>query len=440
MSSETQPQEQLESTRVEVNALVAGTPLTAPIYDDGGVLLLAEGSTITPTFKQRLTARNITGVLLGLADAAVMRLDQRDDIQVPDSLFDESHMERLDSIIEDGKLFAANTGEAIRDKVVLQGCKAYDPETRAEIIELHEEASKELDEMFQLALHGKEIDSRQLGTYVGAYTSALSHDPDSVMAVAAQLSSDAGLADHCLRSTVLAMALGIEMGLDDANLRDLGLCGLLHDWGMIRVPESIRYAARPLTPVELMQIQKHPTYTLEILDRIPGVPKVVALAAYQVHERPNGKGYPRGRHRAQIHGFARILSVADTYTALTTNRPQRPALMPYYAMECLIRQGQTGDIDSDVVRALLHVLSLFPIGSFVLLDDGRVAVVMRRNGTDYTAPIVRLVSNTEGQPVDPNDDSSIIDLAEHGLRVVQALASPNSDQIALNDDILRHHQ
>ena len=441
MTTTAQPDAPLQSKRVNVESLTDGQRLIAPVYDDAGVLLLAAGSIITPSIKAKLQARNITFVILSGADVAAMRLgDLRSEIVAPKSLFDSSHTERLGSIIKAGNLFVANSGPAVKDRLVLHGCKAYDPKLREKILERHQEASEKLDEMFGRALHGEKIDSRQLATYVGTYVGALSKDPDSVMAAAAQMSQDTELSDHCLKSCVLAMALGIELDLDDAKLRDLGLCGLLHDWGMIHVPESIRRATHPLTAGEFMHLQKHPAYTLQMLDGIQGDPKVVAIAAYQVHERPNGKGYPRRRRHTQIHLFARILGVATTYTALTAPRPYRPALMPYSAMECLIRQSQSGDADAEGVRALLHVLSLFPIGSFVLLDDGSVAIVMRRSGTNYTSPIVRLTVDSEGNLFDPNDDSFIIDLSTHERRVVQAVPSPDFDQISFHEEILTEYQ
>lgn len=436
----TYPPEALESTRVDVDLLQPGKVLHDPIYDDTGVLLLASGVVVTDRFKEALLARNVTGVILSVTDAAEMRLDDLRHSLGPDgSVFDSSHVERLDEIIDSGNLFLAGSGTAVKDRVVLSGCRAYHPKVRAEILEAHREASRELDSMLKRALHGEPVDVQQLSTFVGTYTSAFSADPDCVMAVALQLSQDSTLADLSLKTTVLSLALGIEMGFDDLSLRDLGLTAFLHDWGMIRVPESIRHSLEPLTPIDFMQIRKHPTYTLEILDRIQGIPKVVVLASYQHHERPNGKGYPRGLHRAHIHPFARILNVSDTYVALTSRRPHRPPLMPYSGMECLIRQASGGDADPDVVRALLRVQSLFPIGSFVLLSDGSLAQVLRRSSSNYAAPVVRVLADPEGIRLPPEDDSAIVNLEEDERKIKQALPSPQSGQISSrHEETLRY--
>src|SRR5437764_11964815 len=165
---------------------------------------------------------------------------------------------------------------------------------------------------------------------------------------------------------------------------------------MAHVDPVICNARRVLSRAEFLEVQKHPIYTLEILRTLSGIPNIVPLICYQVHERPNGTGYPRGRSRDTIHPCARILQVADSYLALTSERSFRQALMPHAAMECLLRQASDNLIDGDAFRGLLRVLSLFPIGSLVKLSDGSTARVLRRNGTNYQSPIVLIVEDKHG--------------------------------------------
>jgi hypothetical protein len=159
------------------------------------------------------------------------------------------------------------------------------------------------------------------------------------------------------------------------------------------------------------------------------------LICYQVHEKIDGTGYPRGRQRDKIHPSARILHVADVYLALISARPFRKALMPYAAIECLLRQARAKMVDADAVRGLLHVLSLFPIGSLVKLSDGSTARVLRRNGSNYSSPIVLIVEDANGDPTDPLDESQIIDLSQHNLKIAAALPSSERDEVGLSPDI-----
>jgi HD-GYP domain-containing protein (c-di-GMP phosphodiesterase class II) len=205
---------------------------------------------------------------------------------------------------------------------------------------------------------------------------------------------------------------------------------------MLRVPPEIRNARGCLATADWIEITKHPIYSLEILQRIAGLPPVVPLVVYQIHERPNGKGYPRGRSGANIHSFAKVVQVADIYTALRSIRPYRPPLMPYAAMECLIRQAQNHDVEPDVVRALLRIQSLFPLASFVTLSDGSVARVLRSNRDDYTRPVVQLLQDSRGKAAESHKEGILIDLRESPLSIQQALPTPGTQEVALSGDLL----
>jgi hypothetical protein len=110
--------------------------------------------------------------------------------------------------------------------------------------------------------------------------------------------------------------------------------------------------------------------------------------------------------------------------------------MPYAAMECLIHKARVRALDPQIVRCLLHVLSLFPIGSFVTLSDGSVARVLRRNGNAYAAPILQIVQDSEGNLCGAQAPGKIIDLNESDLKVIQAVPTPGHNEIALSPDVL----
>jgi hypothetical protein len=135
--------------------------------------------------------------------------------------------------------------------------------------------------------------------------------------------------------------------------------------------------------------------------------------------------------------MAKILAVADAYNALISPRPFRPPLTPYAAMECILRKTAAGDFDPHVVRALLMVQSLFPISSYVVLSDGSVAKVLRRNGDKFTQPIVKIVQDSEGKAVPENSETSVIDLSTAGLDIVQTLPTPGTNAVQLSQEILR---
>jgi HD-GYP domain-containing protein (c-di-GMP phosphodiesterase class II) len=293
----------------------------------------------------------------------------------------------------------------------------------------HQSASESLDSMIKDVLKGGRVDGAGIAGMTANFLSDLTSDTDSLMNVAFEAGSDAALADDSLKTSMYGMAIGLEMGLDAENIRKIGLIGIVQNWGMVRVPKAVRYSQRSLTDKEFLEIKRHPIYTLEMLEKVSGFSAIVPLVAYQMHEQINGRGYPRGRSGRSIHLFARILQVADAYVAMTSARPHREALMPYVAMSSLLGYTKIRKFDADVVRAFLLAMSLFPIGSAVVLEDSRVGLVYRRNGNNYNQPIVKVLQNPDGTLADAADPNSIVDLAEANLQVVQALPTPGRKEL-----------
>lgn len=150
---------------------------------------------------------------------------------------------------------------------------------------------------------------------------------------------------------------------------------------------------------------------------VPDIPNGSRMVAYQMHERCDGSGYPRRRQGNQIHPLAKIAAVADAFIALVSPRPHRPALLPYRAMELMVCDAHRGLYDSEVVRGLLHTVSLFPIGSCVKLNDGRMGTVVRSNHDAYTAPVVEIWT-----PDSMHGESDVVNLnVEQGLNIVKAV-------------------
>src|SRR5579863_8201368 len=427
------------SVKFDVENLVDGWQLKHPVYDRGNLLLLAEGSTITPRFKQLLLARSIRQVMLNEADADNMAAPQEpstaqdlsDTDLLESRLIDPVLTQKLDGLVDSGQLFKATVGASLKERLVLHRGKGHGVGEREALLAKHLQTCTILDDMVKAAVHGQPIQGNEIAKMVATYLTDLISDADCILDVVRRAHDYAAIADHCLQTSLFGMALAIEMEMSEVDVRIIGLSGLLHDWGMTRVPRQVLHANRVLTNAEFVEIKKHPGYTLDLLKKIPAIPESVPMICYQVHERPDGTGYPRGSLRSRIHPGARILHVADAYLALTSPRPFRKPFMAYAAVECLVRQASQNLVDADVVRALLHVVSLFPIGSLVGLSDGSTARVLRRNRNNYNSPIVQIVMDSSGDLTDPLDETQIIDPSASGLSIVKALPASDGEQTSL---------
>lgn len=431
------PVEVVPSGTVEVrlDELIIGRELSSPIHDKDGVLLLRSGAQITPEFKKLLRNRRMLSIQVASQD--VQRITARvleSQAALSPTALAEDVSQTLDSMIDSGLLLVANNGPAAKGSVVFHGRKEF---TSARLEQLKTQRAESVDQIGQMmkeSIRGR-VSASDVSAVTAQYLAEFSNDSDAVLSVAMEASHDKCVADHCLKMAVLGMAIGVEMDLDADNCKRVFMTGLVHDWGQVRVPEEIRHADRPLTDDEVFEFRKHPIHTAEMLERMAGIPSAVQVASYQIHERPNGHGYPRGRSGNRIHLFAKILQVADVYVQLCRPCRGRPALTPYAAMEAVLRLVATRDLDGTAARALLKTHSLFPIGSYVALTDGSVGRVIRRNREDYSRPFIQVVQDPGGELVEATDNA-IICPGEGGLAVVQALPSPGRQEVDLTDELL----
>lgn len=150
-----------------------------------------------------------------------------------------------------------------------------------------------------------------------------------------------------------AAALGRFRGMNDEEVEDLRCAALLHDVGMLEVPESILNAPRRLTAEEQMELRGHPAHGAE-LTRVANFSPAVQQAIRSHHERADGTGYPDGLAGADIPLSSRILSVCDAFVALTSDRPHRAAVSVEEAIAALRRSART-HFDEQVVEDFVHV-------------------------------------------------------------------------------------
>lgn len=157
----------------------------------------------------------------------------------------------------------------------------------------------------------------------------------------------------------LARRIGEALGLDDRQSGLLGLAGQVHDVGQLAVPESILNKPSRLGNEELRMVRKHAEQSYRILEPLRFLAEVLPAIRYH-HERMNGTGYPFGLKGEEIPLTARILAVADSYDAMTHDRPHRPALPAIEAMNELERCSPAG-YDPRCVEALEGVMSARPL-------------------------------------------------------------------------------
>lgn len=232
------------------------------------------------------------------------------------------------------------------------------------------------------------------------------------------------ITSHCLRSTILSLVIALQINMPRDKMLELGVAALIHEIGQIKLPPQLYLTDKPLSPQARNLLATHTVLGFNIIKELQ-FPLTIQVGVLDHHERENGQGYPRHLPGNKISAYGKILSVACSYEAITSPRHYKEARSLYEAtIELLMNKNK--QYDDIVIKALVTAVSLFPIGTYVYLANGKIGQVAESNPNDPRLPIVELVGEKDekGNPktvFTDNDKNKIVRvLNKEELKGVQA--------------------
>ena len=230
------------------------------------------------------------------------------------------------------------------------------------------------------------------------------------------------LVAHSMRSTVLAITIGLQQHLPLSKLIELGMACILHEIGMVRLPPQLYMTDRKLTSGEKAQMMTHPLLGYNIIKDLD-FPISIQLGVLEHHEKENGTGYPRQLTSDKIISYAKIIAVACTFEAITAPRSYKEDRSTFEAMVEMLK-NQNHQYDDMAIKALLYSVSLFPIGAYVFLKNGKVALVTDVNPDNPKLPVVQLLTEKEkdGSP-------KTIQTNDSDLAIVRVLSKKETEDV-----------
>lgn len=193
---------------------------------------------------------------------------------------------------------------------------------------------------------------------------------------------------HSINVAVISGMLGKWSGYDEYAVKELMLAGLLHDIGKLQIPDAILNKPGDLSPEERQIAQTHAALSYQLLKPLTRLPQDILYGILQHHERMDGKGYPLRLKASQIHPYAKIIAIADTYDAMTSDRVYRQKATPFQVAETMI-QEMFGKLDPELCNIFLNNVRDYFVGNSVRLSDNRVAEVVYLGGSVGSRPTVR---------------------------------------------------
>ncbi len=264
--------------------------------------------------------------------------------------------------------------------------------------------------LFSEARMGKTMNTERCAELVGEITDSVWRNPGALISLARLKTHDDYSYMHSVAVCALMVALSRQLGQSEAQGRSAGLAGLLHDMGKALMPLEVLNKPGKLTDAEYELMKTHPERGHELL--LGGGAGTVALdVCLHHHERPDGKGYPRGLSGDALSVHARMGSVCDVYDAISSARPYKVGWDPGESIARMAEWTQQGQFDSQIMHAFVSSLGIYPNGSLVRLQSGRLAVVAQQNPGALASPQVKVFFSTKAQlPLSPE----LVDLNHPG--------------------------
>lgn len=223
------------------------------------------------------------------------------------------------------------------------------------------------------------------------------HAPDALLWMTQLKNRDLYTSQHSMNVCILAIALGRQIDLPVDELNNLGLCGMMHDMGKMRIPLEILNKPGKLEPDELTIMQSHAELGRKLLMSSSDMYAGAIDVAYSHHERLDGNGYPRKLSAEQITPYTRMVAIVDMYDAITSDRVYQEGRDHLEAIN-IMTKACGSHLDSGLTYKFIECLGIYPPGSIIELQNGEIAIVVEINPKQKIKPKIILLLDEDKKP------------------------------------------
>jgi putative nucleotidyltransferase with HDIG domain len=255
------------------------------------------------------------------------------------------------------------------------------------------------ESLWDAAKAGDKPDPAAARTIIDSLARLVSQDRTSLMALTALKKYDNYTFTHMINVAVLAMALARSLNVQGPLLREFGFAALMHDIGKVNTPLDVLNKPDKLTNNEFDVMKRHVIDGAHILRRTPGMPALAPVVAFEHHLKQDLSGYPEKIGSRQLNLCTMVVSIADVYDALRSNRIYRDGL-PTARIKSIMSQQDSTAFNRSLLRRFINLMGLYPVGTLVRLGTDELGVVTHEHPTDPFRPQVKIIRDAKGEPVE----------------------------------------
>ena len=223
--------------------------------------------------------------------------------------------------------------------------------------------------------------------------------PDTMLLFTQLKNQDEYTSQHSLNVCILSILLARHLKYSKEELNNIGICGLLHDMGKMKIPLEVLNKPGKLTKEEAKIMGSHTTLGRNVLMSARGVYPAAVDVAYTHHEQLDGGGYPRGLKSDSISPYSRVVSIVDAYDAITSDRIYKKGRLHLQAINILMK-SRDSHFDASLILKFIDCIGIYPVGNAVKMKNGEVGVVIEANPRNKTRPKVLMLMNKHKQMIE----------------------------------------
>lgn len=305
-------------------------------------------------------------------------------------------------------------------------------EERQQAQKVYAEARGLVNSLLRDVKMGKPINIEPVEKLADDINNSVLNNPNALLCLAAIREKDQYLLEHSINVGILMGVFTRFLGYEDELTHQLVTGALLHDIGKIRVPNQILNKPGKLSESEWIEMKRHVVYGQEVLLNSRGVSDVTLSICGMHHERLDGSGYPMGLPDRDINNYGRLAAIVDVYDAITATRVYHKGRPPADAMKFLTELSGH-HLDRKLVGLFVRCMSVYPVGTLVELDNGKLGVVIATDPRHPDSPTVRVFYNNRHKHY---EKPQVLDLGQSRVEnKIVGVVDPDDYQFILNDFI-----